>query len=330
MRFAGFTRTAEELAGRRWTVLFFVLMALASLAVAEGWVEATRLVWLPLALLVLNLGASLLVHPRFRADLPLLVFHLALLALVTLFAVARLTYVQAGTTISAGRAFDQRFDWQEIGPLHGDGLSRLRFTNLGFTENFPERGKYLATYNRVAWQDSRGNAREGIIGDDVPLLIDGYRIYTTGHRGFAILLRWTDGTGAAEYGTVELLDRGGQSFAPANDFDLPGGLRAWAMLDLERPGGTVAGQRTNLGVQSLPHRLILRIDGQRLEFASGQSRRVGDGVVTYLGLRPWIAYRIVYDPTRPWMIATVLVAVGALVWFYVRRFAASRPGPVAS
>ena len=43
-----------------------------------------------------------------------------------------------------------------------------------------------------------------------------------------------------------------------------------------------------------------------------------EGTLTYVRLDSWMGYRIVADPTKPWLIGTIAVAVISLVWFYSR------------
>lgn len=310
----------KTLASPRLTVAFFLLMAAGAIWVSRGG-EATSAALLPLALLVVNLAAAIFCSPRFRADLPLLLFHLSLLALVALFAVARLTYFNGAAILTSGTAFTGKLLLDQHGPLHGDGLDHLRFANEGFTENFPERGKYHATYNRVRWWDETGASGIAEIGDDRPLLLDGYRIYTTSRRGFSPLFYWQPESGNLELGTVQLPDYDSAGLGPAVAWHLPGGQEAWAMLVQEAVAEQPpAGQRAGLGAPQAKHHLILRIGEQRWQLRPGEEIDLDGGKLTYVQLDSWMGYRIVHDMTEPWLVATVLVGIGALLWFYGRIF----------
>ena len=309
----------EALASPRLTVAFFLLMAVGGLWVAQGGGNATLATVLPLSLLVVNLAASVLTNPRFRADLPLLLFHLALLALVALLALARLIYFDGATILTAGTAFEGNLVKDARGPLHGDGVRALRFANEGFTENFPQRGQYHSTYNRVRWWDDAGQNHVAEIGDDRPLVLDGYRIYATGRRGFSPVFQWQPTGGEASFGTVQLPDSNTEGLGPATAWPLPAGPQAWVMLNLEAAPQPPAGaQRLGLGEREIRHYLVLRVDEQRMSVRPGETVAIGGGRLTYVRLDSWMGYRIVKDPTEPWLVATILVGIGSLLWFYAR------------
>ncbi|MCM2313064.1 MAG: hypothetical protein NDI84_16850, partial [Steroidobacteraceae bacterium] len=137
------------LASPKLSAIFFVVMAAAALWAKEPGRNITLAMLVPFLLLTLNLVAAIVTNRRFRADLPLLVFHLALLALIFALVAARLTYFEGQATVTAGTTFDGNLVGEEHGPLHDRTIADLRFTNLGFTENYPERGRYHATYNRI-------------------------------------------------------------------------------------------------------------------------------------------------------------------------------------
>jgi hypothetical protein len=317
----------EQLAAPRWTVLFFLLTAAAALAIAQGGLPATPLMLAPFALLVLNLVAAIVGNARFRADLPLLVFHLALLALVALVALARLTYLDARTTLTRGTAFEGVPETRESGPLHWGRLDALRFTNAGLSARYSASGVYEGTYNRVRWQGADGRWQSAEIGDDRPLILDGYRIYATVHRGLAPLFRWQPAGGEAEMGSVQLDDhRNRVEGPPAAGWRLPGGPEVWVQLaftPLPAPRGT---SQEDLGAAELEHALVLRSGERRELIRAGDSVDFPQGWLTYVRLDSWMSYRIVYDPTTPWIIATVIVGIASLVWFYAGRIR-GRPVP---
>lgn len=314
-------RIAEWLASPRWMVAFFILTAAGALLVAHDVADATVVMPLPFTVFVLNLVGAIAARPALRTNAPLLLFHVALLALVLLFAVARLTYFDGATAITSGMAFAQDLARDERGPLHDDRLAELRFANAGFSENFPQRGRYLATYNRVLWWDADGRRHAVEIGDDRPLLMAGYRIYTTRNRGFSPSFLWRPKDGEEDFGTVQLVDTQMGDFAPVNKWQIPAGPEVWAMVDLRTDGAPAPGsRRANLGSEELDHVLVLRIADRRHELRPGQSLTLPEGVLTYVRLDSWMSYRIIHDPTKPWLVATIAVAIASLVWFYLQRF----------
>lgn len=318
LRFPG--ALVAALASHRLTLVFFGLMIAGALWVAQGGGNPTLAALLPLSLLVANLAASIATRRRFRADLPLLLFHLALLAFVGLLGLARLIYFDGAAVLPVGTAFEGSLVRDERGPLHGEGLGTLRFANEGFTENFPERGSYHATYNRVRWWDSAGASHVAEIGDDRPLVLDGYRIYASARRGFAPLLRWQPHAGEATWGTVELPDHGSVGLGPASALTLPGGAEAWAMLHLDgAPRNEPGSSRANMELADVRHHLVLRVGERRAELRPGESLDLEDGRLSYVRLSSWMGYRIVKDPTEPWLVATVVIGIGSLLWFYAKR-----------
>lgn len=317
------------LASPKLSAMFFVVMAAAALWAKEPGRNITLAMLVPFSLLTMNLVAAIVTNRRFRADLPLLVFHLALLALVLALVAARLTYFEGQATVTSGTAFDGNLLGEEHGPLHERRIGDLRFTNLGFTENYPVRGRYHTTYNRVRWLGSDGQTHVAEIGDDIPLIINGYRIYTSRHRGFSPVFRWQAADGSEDWGTVQLRDSNNGAFAGANEWTLPDGRTAWLMVDAEAPTRTEgASVRANLGAGSDARQLVLRIGDDRQVLTPGDQLTLAGGVLTYVRLDSWMGYRVISDPTRPWLIGAVLLGVLSLVWFYSRILL--RPIPSAS
>lgn len=306
----------KALASPRLTVAFFLLMAAAALGAAYYPEHTTALVTGPLALLLLNVVAAILSNARFRADLPLLVFHLALLAFLALMLAARLCYFDGGVKLSTGAEFAGEFVKVDKGLLHGDGASRLRFANDGLMEYAPPGGN-PKTYNRVRWWDSSGFPHWAEIGNDRPLVLDGYRIYATHMRGFEPRFHWQPLEGAPEMGAVELPFTFANDFPPGTTVTLPGGREVWVQLQsAERR--EVQGIREELGAEGLAHTLVLRDGERRFELAPGASVELPGGRLTYVELGTWMGYRVTYDPTPPWLAASVLLGVGSLLWFYAR------------
>jgi cytochrome c biogenesis protein len=220
------------LASPRWAVAFFLLAAAGSLAVVYEWSGGTAAMLIPLTLLVVNLATSIVVHRRFRADIPLLLFHLALVALVALFVMARLTYLEGVVTVMKDASFSGKLQQAEHGPLHDlAGLQTAQFTNLGFTDQYRDDGRFV-TRNRVGWQTPDGFA-EAEIGTDTPLVAGHYRIYTSHHRGLAAIFEWQPETGEARHGSVEFAIQP-DGFSHGSSWQLPGGIELWATLDIPR------------------------------------------------------------------------------------------------
>jgi cytochrome c biogenesis protein len=307
------------------------LLGLLGLAVFAG--QAVEALGAPaltvaMALLSLNLVAALVVHPAFRRQLPLLVAHLALLALVVLAAGGRLASLDGRFELTQGVPFDGTLIDARAGPLHHDGLQRLTFSHQGFEIDYAPGRKRGATRNAVTWRDEAGRERSAVIGDHRPLVIDGYRLYTSPNKGFAPLLTWTPTGGEPVTGAVHLPAFPAHELRQSIEWSLPDGRRAWVLLQTDE---TLI-DPSRAGRFELPrrHTLVLRMDPQRHELRPGQSGELPGGTLTYLGLRTWMGYRVTCDPTLPWLLAASLLAVFALAWHYTQRFFFAAPAPAVA
>jgi hypothetical protein len=297
-----------------------VCMALLGAAVATGLVGGT--VWVPalalaIGLLALNLLAALVMHPAFRRQLPLLVAHLALLALVVLVAAGRLTALDGRFELTQGLPFDGLIE-AKTGPLHRDRLSRLDFRHEGFEIDYAPGRRRGATRNPVTWSDAEGQTQRAVIGDHRPLVVDSYRIYTSSNKGFAPLLTWVPAQGEPVSGAVHLPSFPVHELQQSREWTLPGGGVAWVMLQFDEqlidPTGPASFRLPD------SHRLVLRVGDLRAELAPGERVEIPGGTLVYERLSTWMGYRVWYDATLPWLLAASLLAAFSLTWHYTRRF----------
>lgn len=305
------------------------LLALLGLAVFAG--QAVEALGAPaltaaMALLSLNLVAALVVHPAFRRQLPLLVAHLALLALVVLAAYGRLAALDGRFELTEGVPFDGTLIDARAGVLHHDELQRLSFSHQGFEIDYAPGRKRGATRNPVTWRDEAGRERSAVIGDHRPLVLNGYRIYTSPNKGFAALLTWTPEHGEPVTGSVHLPAFPAHELRQSIEWSLPDGRRAWVLLQTDEM--LIDPERASRFALPRRHTLVLRMDPLRHELQPGQSVALDGGTLGYIGLRSWMGYRITYDPTLPWLLAAALLAVAALGWHYSQRFLLAAPDPV--
>jgi cytochrome c biogenesis protein ResB len=275
--------------------------------------------------LALNLAAALVVHPALRRKLPLLVSHLALLALVLLVAVGRLTALDGRFELTQGVPFDGTLIDREAGPLHVDRLQRLAFRHEGFDIEYAPGRKRGATRNGVTWTDDEGQPRSAVIGDHHPLLLQGHRVYTSPNKGFAPILRWVPERGQPQLGAVHLPSFPAQELRQSRAWALPDGREAWVMLQIGQT--LIDPQQASRFEMPRDYRLIVRIGEQRAELAPGQALAVPGGTLVFEELRTWMGYRITYDPTLPWLLAAALLAALALGVHYAQKF---RGVPAAS
>ena len=111
-----------------------ILVALAA-GVMISYLSEVRTTWslvVPLALLSVNLGAAVATNAAFRRQKGLLVFHIALIAVVLLIAAGRLTYLRGTLELTTGVMFEGTLTTSEAGPLHSWRIKDIRFVNDGF------------------------------------------------------------------------------------------------------------------------------------------------------------------------------------------------------
>jgi cytochrome c biogenesis protein len=313
-------QACEALGSLKLTV--FILPLLAAGIVGSYNLEHTR-TWplvLPLALIALNLAAAVATNGVFRRQGPLLIFHLALIVLVLLVAAGRLTYLKGKLELAEGQIFDGHLTESEAGPLHRPKLDRVRFANEGFSIDYAPGVRRGPTRNQVAWVDDAGNRQRTLVGDQHPLVLQGYRFYTSHNKGFAPIFLWQPAGGEVVAGAVHLPSYPIHEYKQALDWTPPGSRESvWVMLQFDE----VILDPEKPSEFRLPreHTLVVRVGETRHALSPGDSVELGDGRLTYRGLRSWMGYTVFYDWTLPWLLATCIVAVASLAWHFWAKFA---------
>jgi len=301
------------------------LLAIASLAIGVAWFHATdgaSRAWVagPLLLLTLNLGAAVLCNASFRAELPLLAFHIALFAIVALAAAGQLTFLKGRLELAEGEVFAGELAHVTSGPLHAGSLAGVRFVNDGFSIRYAPGLKRAETHNPVRVFDGAGGVAGRVIADNDPLQVDGYRFYPSFNKGFSLVFRWHPPRGAPERGTVNLPAYPLHEYRQALEWRLPGGGPAvWTMLHFDRPPLDEA-RETWFGKPE-SHHVVLRAGDARWELRPGAQVSLASGVLAYEGLSTWMGYNVFYDWTLPWLLAACVTAVASLAWHFARKFA---------
>lgn len=313
-------RLVDHFGSLRTTLALMGLLAAVVLAGAvDGTLHAAALVAVSAAM-ALQLIVGLVLHAALRRQLPLLLFHLGLLALLVEVALGRLMSIEGRFELTAGVPFDGRLIDGRQGPLHRGALQQLAFRHEGFEIDYAPGRRRGATRNTVTWTDADGRVQRAVIGDHRPLVLQGHRILTTPNKGFAPLLRWQPAQGAAVVGAVHLPSFPVHELQQSREWMLPDGRSAWVMLDTdERLLDPATATRFELPQQ---HRLVLRLGEQRAELQPGEAVDIGGGRLAYLGLRSWMGYRITHDPLLPWLLGTAMASTLALAWHYRRKFRA--------
>jgi cytochrome c biogenesis protein ResB len=304
--------------------LTLVILALFFIGILAYYTHAARSVWMlvaPLALFALNLGGAMLVNPAFRRQTALLVFHLALIAIALLVAAGRLTYLKGQLELSTGETFSGQLSQTESGPWHAWQLDRAGFANEGFSIDYSPGIRRDQTRNAVRWVDAEGRTQRAVVGDQTPLVLEGYRFYTSSNKGFAPLFTWQPANGKPRLGTVHLPAYPVHEYRQALDWVLPeSNVKIWTMLQFDE----VLLDPARPSQFRLPgrHTLIVRLDEERRELQPGDRYELAQGTLTYQGLTTWMGYTVFYDWTLPWLLAACVLAVSALAWHFWKKFAA--------
>ncbi|HZW12613.1 MAG TPA: cytochrome c biogenesis protein ResB [Noviherbaspirillum sp.] len=315
-------RIVLALASLKFTPVGLLLLGVASLGVYQFGPSATPWLAGPLLLLAVNLIAAVATNATFRRQMPLLVFHLALIALVLLAAAGRLTYLNGTAAVTEGLEFDG-LKSRDAGPLHYGRLDKVRFVNEGF-DIFYMAGPVLdRMVNRVRWLDGNGVQRTAEIEHNRPLILFGYRFYPTSNKGFAPVLLWRPAKGEPVLGALHLPPYPASADNQAATWQ-PGGTGAdiWLMLEVEE--SLIPADRPSRFRLPEKQKIVVRYQGSRWEMLPGEKIMLPDGVLEYHELRTWMGYKVFYDWTIPWILASCIAAIASMAWHFWRKFA-SKP-----
>ncbi|NMG75738.1 hypothetical protein GPA25_13305 [Aromatoleum diolicum] len=311
----------RRLASLRLTLWLIALLAIGTILALRQEGARTWPMVIPLGLLAVNLLSAIATNGVFRRQTALLVFHLSLVALLLLVAAGRLTYLKGHAGVTEGTNFEGVLAEVERGPWHNGKLSSVSFVNNGFTIEYAPGLQRGATRNDVAWRDATGRSQRSVIGDQEPLVIAGYRFYTTFNKGFAPTFRWQGADGTAVFGSVQLPPYPMHEYSQALEWTPPGSeVSVWVMLDIDE----VLLDREEHSTFRLPekYKLVVRVGNERHEMRSGDTLSLNDGTLRFEGLRSWMGYRVFYDWTLPWLLAACAVAVISMGCHFWQKFAA--------
>ena len=324
-------RILRALASLKLTLVLIIMLLIGILII---YYTRTRFVWalaIPFIGFAINLTATVLTNPVFRRQMALLVFHLALISIALLIAIDWLTYLKGQIELVEGETFSGQTLSEESGPLHRRKLNNLQLTNESFTINYIIADGQLRradTSNQVEWVAPDGRSGRSIIGNQEPLLLGGYRFYTTNNKGFAPIFRWRlNGAHADKIGAVHLPSFPIQLLQQKNEWTPPGSTTPiWILLQIDEEI-FFPDKPSNLRVPD-KHKVVVRLNApqgdndQRWELKPGDSIRLPDGVLTYQELRKWMGYEVSYNFTLPWLLTASVLAVLSMGWHFWRKFAA--------
>jgi cytochrome c biogenesis protein len=243
---------------------------------------------------------------------------LALALLAILIAADRLTAFYGHIEVTEGTAFDPRLVKGEGGPLHDRAFTAIAFVQGPFEIDYAPGMKRRDTRSRIMVPNGSGGWREEIVGDDKPLVLAGYRFYSSFNKGFAPVLEFIDSRGVKQLGAVHLPSYPLNHFKQGNDWQVPGSSRN-VKLWLQIPEEVYKVEDAwEFALPKDPQLVVIDSETRR-ELSIGESLSLPDGNLRFHQLRSWMGYSISYNPLIPWIIAAVCLAVAALAWHGIAK-----------
>ncbi len=317
----------RRLASTKLTLLWMVLLGVGATLSYGNPVETS--IWVlivPMLLLAINLVAAIISNPRINRRGGLLVFHIGLLGIVVLAAIGRLTHMEARVEIISGNEFSHDHLIEvRAGPLHNGAINEVRFVQGPYTVEYRARMSRGRTYSQVAIPDGEGGWYESVVGDDRPLVIEGYRFYTTFNKGFAPIMSWIGEEGnVIETGAVHMPSYPLFDFKQSNSWTPKGGdeIKFWLQLET----GLNAEEAWVLDGREATGTLVVNVAGKRTELLPGESVKMAGGSLRYEQLTTWMGYKLYYDPTLQWMFLISVITVAGLGGHFWRKLSAEPLG----
>ncbi len=267
----------------------------------------------PLALLALSLVAALIINHRLRQNTGLWIFHASLFLLVLLIAYGRLTYFKGRVEISQGQTLDSAtVTTIARGPWHASPLEHMNFEQGHIEIDYAKGLLRRDTRSTVTVIDESGSTRSVVIGDDQPLKLDNYRLYTTSNKGFAALIEWRGESGERLLGTVNFPSYPALEWKQYTEWLTPAGQS----IDLELKLPDIATQtQWTLANTDIDSSVALSTkNSPATKLYAGNKISVIDGELRLVDVRMWMGYRIFYDPTLPWLFVTAVTGVLGFAW----------------
>lgn len=297
------------------------MLALAVGVLVRYFDQTSSIAWMvtPQLLLALNLMAALRVNPLFRAQPALMLFHISLLAVVLLAAASQLGSLQGRLELTEGQVFSaDAVTVMQQGPWHSrERLARLAFEQGPLRVRYNPGLKRSTTESRLLLDGEAANGDVVLVGDNTPLKMDGYRLYTTSNKGFSAILAWRGAAGDVQAGAVNFPSYPVNDWQQLNTWTSPGGQQLGLELMLESPPDFL--QQWTLDSDQAVGTLRVTVDGRTLIMNPGDRVQLGGGVLQFVDVRMWMGYAIRYEPLLPWLFGVAVLGVLALAWYFRTR-----------
>ena len=309
------------LASNRATL--FLLLVLFFNIVFYYQVSIEGRIWLlvaPACLLILNFLLALFTRHILKNNGWLMAFHFALIVLVLLTVLGQMTYFRATLELAENEEFSGQLENVRKGPWHQYGLTQTQFTNLGFQIRYHKGVRRDDTINQIQITLPEKPQQLVEIGDHVPLVVGHYRFYTSHNKGYAPIFEWRrKGSEDAVVGSIHLPAYPINEYRQALEWNIPGSQhKIWTMLQID---DEVLPEDRDFSFR-VPenHRLVVRFNDQRYEIKPGDELTFPEGVLSYQKLTTWMGYKVDYDWTRPWLLATAAIGLLSLFLHFFSKF----------
>lgn len=311
----------DAYASNRSTLVLLVVLALSITLYYQ--VSLPQRIWiiaLPTGLLILNFLLALATRDILKNNLPLMIFHFAMIALVLLAFAGRMSFFKATLELAEGEEFVGQLENVQQGPWHRYGLSGAKFINLGFQIRYHQGIKRDKTLNQIRLTLPDGLQRSLEIGDHVPLVMGHYRFYTSHNKGYAPVFEWQPfAASESTVGSIHLPAYPTHEYRQALQWKIPGTeTELWTMLMIEE-NVLPEDREFDFRVPQL-HQLVVRHQEQRYELQPGDTLELPGGILRYQKLTTWMGYKVDYDWTRPWLLAAALIGLAGLFLHFITKF----------
>ena len=297
------------------------MLALAVGVLVRYFDQTSSIAWMvtPQLLLALNLMAAMRVNPVFRAQPALMLFHVCLLAVVLLAAASQLGSLQGRLELTEGQAFSaDAVTVLQQGPWHSrERLARMAFEQGSLRVRYNPGLKRSTTESSLVLGGEAGNGEVVLVGDNTPLKMAGYRLYTTSNKGFSAILLWRGAAGEVQAGAVNFPSYPVNDWQQLNNWTSPNGQQLGLELMIENPPDY--SQQWVLDSDRAAGALRVTVDGRTLIMNPGDRVQLGDGVLQFVDVRMWMGYAIRFEPLLPWLFGVAVLGVLALAWYFRAR-----------
>lgn len=306
------------LATTRLALLGIALLAAGALFSYDSPDAPLWLLIAPLFLLAVNLTSALFVRSRIRQNGGLFVFHLALLGVILLVGAGYLMRFDGRVEVTEGSIFTAD-DAESLrhGPLHPFRLNQVRFAQGSFSVDYVAGLNRGVTRSHVFIPGMNGQRLPAVVGDSTPLVLQGYRFYTTPNKGFAPLITWMPDGGRPSSGTLNMPAYPKFEWLQENRWAPPGGGEN-ITFKLHVKTNFSDNSDWVLDGKSVQTTLTLISANKNIELKPGDTARLPGGQLRFDELRTWMGYNIYYDPTLPWLFYMAVLGVLGLAWHYWR------------